>query len=72
MPRSGRGRAAAAAAGRDPNAIGIEGRMGLAGRSPEQRTGDLRWWEEQGATHVTVSGSLAEAGQLAKELGRGG
>lgn len=65
-------RAAAAAAGRDPNAIGIEGRMGLAGRSPEQRTGDLRWWEEQGATHVTVSGSLAEAGQLAKELGRGG
>lgn len=42
-------------AGRDPSAIGIEGRVNTAGRAPEEWLKDLNAWRELGATHITVN-----------------
>ena len=48
-------RAAAAAAGRDPNAIKIQGRLALSGGSPEDWLEKAESWKEIGATDVVVS-----------------
>ena len=46
--------AAATAAGRDPARIGMEGRVAWRG-DPDQVAGQLRQWQEAGATHVSVN-----------------
>ena len=46
----------AKAAGRDPSAIGIEGRIGLAdGGSPDDWQKGAEAWAEAGATHLSVN-----------------
>ena len=42
-------------AGRDPSAIGIEGRVQLAGGTPELWVETVKAWEGLGATHVSVN-----------------
>jgi probable F420-dependent oxidoreductase len=44
----------AVAAGRDPNTIGMEGRMSWSA-NPEEIAEGLRAWERAGATHVSVN-----------------
>jgi probable F420-dependent oxidoreductase len=44
----------AAAAGRDPAAIGIEGRVRLCGRTEEEWFAELEDWRALGATHMQV------------------
>lgn len=46
-------------AGRDPDTIGIEGRVGIADRSPEDWAKDVTAWKELGATHITVNAMKA-------------
>ena len=41
-------------AGRDPTAIGIEGRVAVAGRTPQDWVAQIKAWEELGATHLSV------------------
>jgi probable F420-dependent oxidoreductase len=42
-------------AGRDPSAIGIEGRVSVADGSPEKWLRAISQWQELGATHVSVN-----------------
>ncbi|HET8564526.1 MAG TPA: LLM class F420-dependent oxidoreductase, partial [Candidatus Binatia bacterium] len=42
-------------AGRDPTSIGIEGRIMIGQRSPEDWRKETSSWKELGATHVTVN-----------------
>jgi len=42
-------------AGRDPNSIGIEGRVSFGGGSPEAWSKDLHAWQAFGATHVSFN-----------------
>ena len=49
-------------AGRDPDAIGIEGRINAAGRTPEEWRAEYESWQAIGATHIhvhTLQGGLA-------------
>lgn len=58
----------AAADGRDPSTIGIEGAIGVVGREPDEWLADLDAWEALGATHLclrTLGGDLDSAGHLA-------
>ena len=48
-------RAYAEEAGRDPAAIGIEGRVAVANGSPEQWLKAISQWQELGATHLSVN-----------------
>jgi probable F420-dependent oxidoreductase len=41
-------------AGRNPAAIGIEGRVAVAGRAPQDWLPQVKAWEELGATHLSV------------------
>ena len=41
-------------AGRDPTEIGIDGRITIADRSPEEWAGDVAAWRDIGATHLSV------------------
>jgi len=41
-------------AGRDPAAIGIEGRVTVAGHGPQDWITQAKDWEELGATHLSV------------------
>jgi len=57
----------ARAAGRDPEAIGMEGGCGMAGKTPEEWLGRLRDWEGAGASHLclrTLDGDLSAPDQL--------
>jgi len=57
-------RDAARAAGRDPADIGIEGRVYLPGRTPEDWRGEYDAWRALGATHIqgyTMGAGLAGA-----------
>lgn len=49
-------RAAATSAGRDPSAIGIEGRVEIEGKTPDECAAGLAEWEALGATFVNVRG----------------
>jgi probable F420-dependent oxidoreductase len=40
--------------GRDPAAVGIEGRVAVAGRTPQDWLAQVEAWEELGATHLSV------------------
>jgi probable F420-dependent oxidoreductase len=54
-------------AGRDPDAIGLEGGCGMAGKSTEEWLGRLRDWEGAGASHLclrTLDGELSAPEQL--------
>jgi len=42
-------------AGRDPSAIGIEARLAIANRSPEEWVKAVSQWKELGATHLSVN-----------------
>jgi probable F420-dependent oxidoreductase len=44
-------------AGRDPAVIGIEGRVAVAGKGPQDWITQARTWEELGATHLSVGTS---------------
>ncbi len=41
-------------AGRDPATIGIEGRVNVTGKGPEDWINQIKAWEELGATHFSV------------------
>lgn len=41
-------------AGRDPVTLGLEGRLRMAGKQPEDWVGEVRAWEALGATHLIV------------------
>jgi probable F420-dependent oxidoreductase len=41
-------------AGRDPAAVGIEGRVTVPGKTPQDWLAQARAWEELGATHLSV------------------
>jgi hypothetical protein len=47
-------RSIAVSAGRDPASIGIEGRVFLPGRTPEQWREELEEWRALGATHMQL------------------
>jgi probable F420-dependent oxidoreductase len=53
-------------AGRDPGALGLEGRVNLAGTSPADWMKAVQGWEAIGATHLSVSTS-GKAFQTPKE-----
>ena len=60
-------RAHAQAAGRDADAIGMEGGCGMAGKTTAEWLGRLRDWEGAGASHLclrTLDGELAADEQL--------
>jgi alkanesulfonate monooxygenase SsuD/methylene tetrahydromethanopterin reductase-like flavin-dependent oxidoreductase (luciferase family) len=71
-------RGAAEAAGRDPGAIGMEGRVGLS-RGVEDAVGQVHAWRVLGATHVAVNtmgvgaagvdGHIAALAHIASDLG---
>jgi probable F420-dependent oxidoreductase len=42
-------------AGRDPSTIGIEARLAIANRSPEEWAKMVSQWKELGATHLSVN-----------------
>ena len=44
-------------AGRDPAALGLEGRVNLAGTTPDDWKKAVQGWEAVGATHLSVSTS---------------
>jgi probable F420-dependent oxidoreductase len=48
-------RDAAAAAGRDPSSIGMEGRVSLTGLAVDAVAAGVQAWHEAGATHVTIN-----------------
>ena len=43
--------------GRDPSALGMEGRISLAGTKPDEWVSQVKGWEEAGATHLSVGTS---------------
>jgi probable F420-dependent oxidoreductase len=47
-------------AGRDPATIGMEGRVNLPGKGPEDWLTEVKAWEEVGATHLSVGTSGGE------------
>jgi len=66
---------AASAAGRDPSEIAIEGRLEVAGKTPDQWAAGLKAWQDAGATYLTVrgdgnvSGDIDLAKRFAEEIG---
>jgi probable F420-dependent oxidoreductase len=46
-------------AGRDPKSIGIEGRVAIAGKSPEELKKEIDSWKNLGATHLAVNAMKA-------------
>ena len=50
-------------AGREPTAIGIEGRINVApGPGPEDWVTEMKAWEDLGATHLSVGARLSPGG----------
>ncbi len=47
-------------AGRDPSEIGIEGRIRVAGKGPEEWALEAGWWKDAGATHINVDTRWSE------------
>lgn len=50
----------ARAAGRDPAAIGIEGRLNIAGGTPDTWAREAAAWAEAGATHLSINTMRAD------------
>jgi alkanesulfonate monooxygenase SsuD/methylene tetrahydromethanopterin reductase-like flavin-dependent oxidoreductase (luciferase family) len=40
--------------GRDPSALGLEGRVRIAGKQPEDWADEVKGWQDLGASHITV------------------
>ena len=55
-------------AGRDPSRIGIECRVEMAGRSPEEAAQDVAVWREVGATHVQFNTMRAGLGSPSEHI----
>jgi alkanesulfonate monooxygenase SsuD/methylene tetrahydromethanopterin reductase-like flavin-dependent oxidoreductase (luciferase family) len=55
-------------AGRDPSAIGIEGRITLGRRSADEWAMDLAAWKDLGATHLSVNTMKAEFTSAAEHI----
>ncbi|MET0500102.1 MAG: TIGR03619 family F420-dependent LLM class oxidoreductase, partial [Candidatus Binatia bacterium] len=55
-------------AGRDPDAIGIEGRITLGGRSADQWAAELAAWKTLGATHLSVNTMKAGFTSVAEHI----
>ena len=45
--------------GRDPSELGLDGRMGTAGASPEEWVGRVAAWREMGASHLSIENRRA-------------
>jgi len=41
-------------AGRDPAALGLDGRLRTAGKQPEEWVDEVKSWEEMGANYLSV------------------
>jgi probable F420-dependent oxidoreductase len=54
----------ASAAGRDPSEITIEGRLEVAGKTPDDWAAGVQAWADAGATYLTVRGDGNVAGDL--------
>ena len=54
----------ARAAGRDPSSIGLEGRLKIGGKQPEDWLAEVKAWEELGAGYVCVETRRAGLGNL--------
>ncbi len=65
-------RAAAVGAGRDPDAIKIQGRMALTGGNPEDWLETAQGWKEIGATDVVVSTARSGFTEPGQHLGMAG
>ena len=61
-------RASAAAAGRDPASVGLEGRLEIQNTTPDEWAAGVEAWAELGATHLTIRGDGTPAEQI--ELAR--
>ena len=61
-------RASAAAAGRDPTSVALEGRLEIQGTTPDAWAAGVEAWAEVGATHLTIRGDGTPAEQI--ELAR--
>jgi len=55
-------------AGRDPKSIGIEGRVAIAGKSPEELKREIDGWKNLGATHLAVNTMKAGLGTPAAHI----
>ena len=55
-------------AGRDPAELGLEGRIRIAGKQPEDWLGEAKAWEELGASHVVVETRRGGLGDLQAHL----
>ena len=55
-------------AGRDPAAIGIEGRVNAAGGTPEKWRETVSQWKALGATHVSVNTMKAGLARVADHV----
>ncbi len=55
-------------AGREPAELGLEGRIRIAGKQPEDWLGEAKAWEELGATHVVVETRRGGLGGLQDHL----
>jgi probable F420-dependent oxidoreductase len=55
-------------AGRDPSAIGIEGRIGYGGGSAQTWLKELETWKKLGATHVSLNTMKASLGTPAAHI----
>ena len=44
----------ATAAGRDPATLGLEGRLGVGSKQPEEWRAEVKAWEDLGATHLCI------------------
>ncbi len=55
-------------AGRDPAELGLEGRIRIAGKQPEDWLGEAKAWEELGATHLVVETRRGGLGPLEDHL----
>ena len=57
-------------AGRSPDAVGVEGRVNLAGRNPEDWLAEAKAWQEAGASHLSVGTAGAGTPQQHLDLMR--
>lgn len=55
-------------ADRDPAELGLEGRIRIAGKQPEDWLGEAKAWEELGATHIVVETRRGGLGPLEDHL----
>jgi len=52
--------------GRDPNALGLDGRLRTGGRQPEDWLDEAKAWQELGASYLSIEnrqGGLTTAGE---------